>query len=163
MVREFKLPDVGEGVAEGELVQWFVEPGDTVTEDQPVAEVQTDKALVEVPSPVNGTVKELRAEEGEIVPVGDVIIVFQEEGEEDVEAEAEAAEAEPEAEAPDETDAAAEPENDDEEPPTSEGRVFAAPSARRVALELGVNVAEVEGSGPSGRVTEGDVRAHAET
>jgi len=90
MVREFKLPDVGEGVAEGEIVSWLVAAGDPVTEDQPVAEVETDKALVEVPSPVNGTVTELRAEEGEIVPVGNVIIVFQEEGEEGAEVEAEA-------------------------------------------------------------------------
>jgi len=161
MVREFKLPDVGEGVAEGELVQWLVEPGDTVTEDQPVAEVETDKALVEVPSPVNGTVTELRAEEGEIVPVGNVIIVFQEEGEEGAEVEAEAEEEATErVEASAET--VAEPEPDGEEPSTPEGRVFASPSARRVARELGVNIAAVEGSGPSGRVTEGDVRAHAE-
>ncbi|MGM0604812.1 MAG: biotin/lipoyl-containing protein, partial [Halobacteriota archaeon] len=75
-VEEFKLPDVGEGVAEGELVSWLVSPGDTVSEDQPVAEVETDKALVEVPSPYDGTVKELLAEEGEMVPVGTVIITF---------------------------------------------------------------------------------------
>ncbi|MFB6304370.1 MAG: biotin/lipoyl-containing protein, partial [Haloferacaceae archaeon] len=83
MIREFKLPDVGEGVAEGELVAWLVEPGDPVSEDQPVAEVETDKALVEVPSPYDGTVHELHAEEGEIVPVGNVIISFDvpEEGE----------------------------------------------------------------------------------
>src|SRR6056297_977019 len=78
---EFKLPDVGEGVAEGEIVQWLVEPGDAVSEDQAVAEVETDKAVVEVPSPVDGTVKELRAETGEVVPVGEVIIVFEAEGE----------------------------------------------------------------------------------
>ena len=77
MPREFKLPDVGEGVHEGELVEWLVEPGDTVAEDQPVAKVETDKALVEVPSPYNGTVKELHAEEGEMVPVGNVIITIQ--------------------------------------------------------------------------------------
>ncbi|MFT4890386.1 MAG: pyruvate dehydrogenase E2 component (dihydrolipoamide acetyltransferase) [Halobacteriales archaeon] len=157
MVREFELPDVGEGVAEGELVQWLVDPGDAVTEDQPVAEVQTDKALVEVPSPVNGTVTELRAEEGDIIPVGDVMIVFEEEGEQEVEAETEAAEAqETAAETP------PEPGTDGEEPPTPEGRVFASPSARRLARELGVDIAAVDGSGPSGRVTEGDVRAHAE-
>ena len=84
MPQEFKLPDVGEGVAEGELLEWLVEPGDTVTEDQPVAEVETDKAAVDVPSPYNGTVKELRAEEGEMVPVGDVIMVYNVEGEDDL-------------------------------------------------------------------------------
>jgi len=162
MVREFKLPDVGEGVAEGELVQWLVEPGDAVTEDQPVAEVQTDKALVEVPSPVNGTVTELRADEGDIIPVGDVMIVFREEGEEEVEAEPEDG-APAESEAPEASaETPPEPGTDGEEPPTPEGRVFASPSARRLARELGVDIAAVDGSGPSGRVTEGDVRAHAE-
>ncbi|MFC6728529.1 biotin/lipoyl-containing protein, partial [Natronoarchaeum mannanilyticum] len=98
MVREFKLPDVGEGVAEGEIVRWLVEPGDAVEEDQPVAEVETDKAVVDVPAPVDGTVREILAEEGEVVPVGEVIITFDVAGEESA-AEADAqAEAEPEAE-----------------------------------------------------------------
>ncbi|RDI71913.1 dihydrolipoamide acetyltransferase family protein [Halopelagius longus] len=157
-VKEFKLPDVGEGVAEGELVTWHVSPGDTVTEDQVVAEVETDKALVDVPSPYNGTVKELRAEEGEMVPVGDVIITFEVEGEGD-----EGVETEPEAES-DESDAA---EGSEEETPPAEtespsGRVFAPPSVRRLARELGVDLSAVEGSGPSGRITETDVRNAAE-
>ncbi|MFC6771680.1 biotin/lipoyl-containing protein, partial [Halorubrum pallidum] len=82
-VKEFTLPDVGEGVAEGELVTWLVAPGDRVEEDQPVAEVETDKALVEVPSRYDGVVEELFVEEGDVVPVGDVIISFRvDEGEE---------------------------------------------------------------------------------
>ncbi|SEO61836.1 pyruvate dehydrogenase E2 component (dihydrolipoamide acetyltransferase) [Halogranum amylolyticum] len=159
--KDFKLPDVGEGVAEGELVSWLVAPGDTVEEDQPVAEVETDKALVEVPSPYNGTVKELHVEEGQMVPVGDVIITYEVEGEAD---EAAAADVEPEpeepaeAEAETETEAAAEP----SESSAKGGRVFAAPSARRLARELGVDIASVSGSGPSGRVTESDVRQAAE-
>ncbi len=159
MVREFKLPDVGEGVAEGELVTWLVDEGDTVSEDQPVAEVETDKALVEVPAPVNGTVRELRAEEGEMVPVGDVIITFDVEGESadeaTAEAETQASEAESTAE-PTETEAAA------EEVSAPEGRVFAPPRVRRLAREEGVDLSQVAGSGPGGRVTEGDVRAVAE-
>src|SRR6056297_2339542 len=83
MPREFELPDVGEGVHEGELVEWLVEPGDTVAEDEPVAKVETDKALVDVPSPFHGTVRELRWEEGDVVPVGDVLLVFNVEGEDD--------------------------------------------------------------------------------
>jgi len=82
MVREFRLPDVGEGLTEAEIVTWLVEVGDTVVEDQPVGEVETDKAVVEVPAPVNGTVREILAEEGEMVPVGDVIITFDVAGEE---------------------------------------------------------------------------------
>ncbi|MFC7070186.1 dihydrolipoamide acetyltransferase family protein [Halobaculum lipolyticum] len=159
--KEFKLPDVGEGVAEGELVNWLVAPGDTVTEDQPVAEVETDKALVEVPSPYNGTVKQLHVEEGQMVPVGDVIITYSVEGDDDEAAPADDGAAEESAEpAP---DAEAEAEAPDEAPAPSNGRVFAPPSARRLARELGVDIGAVDGSGPGGRVTEGDVRAHAES
>ncbi|QCJ46753.1 dihydrolipoamide acetyltransferase family protein [Haloprofundus sp. MHR1] len=165
-VKEFKLPDVGEGVAEGELVSWLVEAGDTVTEDQAVAEVETDKALVEVPSPYNGTVKELLAEEGEIVPVGDVIITFEVEGEGD-DASAEKA-PEPETEADesgdDESEAVAGESAEkgaDQRAETPKGRVFAAPSARRLARELNVDIQSVDGSGPGGRVTDADVQAAA--
>jgi pyruvate dehydrogenase E2 component (dihydrolipoamide acetyltransferase) len=142
--KEFKLPDVGEGVAEGELVTWHVSPGDTVTEDQVVAEVETDKALVDVPSPYDGTVKELLAEEGEMVPVGTVIITFEVEGEGD-EAAAES-EASADTEAADE-DATAE-ETAETETETSSGRVFASPSVRKLARELDVDVAAVSGTGP---------------
>ncbi|GKZ14862.1 2-oxo acid dehydrogenase subunit E2 [Haladaptatus sp. T7] len=163
MVREFKLPDVGEGVAEGELVSWQVEEGDTVTEDQAVAEVETDKAIVEIPSPVNGTVRELLAEEGEVVPVGNVLLTFNVEGEE---AEPEEETTESAEASTDSQEAAAEESStsaDAEETETPEGRVFAAPSARRLARELGVDIASVEGTGPSGRVSEHDVRAAAES
>jgi pyruvate dehydrogenase E2 component (dihydrolipoamide acetyltransferase) len=162
MVREFELPDVGEGVAEGEIVEWVVEEGDTVEEDQPVAEVETDKAVVEVPSPVNGSVQEIHAAAGEIVPVGTVIITFAEEGDSEGGAAATTEE-------PTETDAAeadasaaASETATDAETPTAGGRVFAAPSARRLARELGVDISTVGGSGPGGRVSERDVRAAAE-
>jgi pyruvate dehydrogenase E2 component (dihydrolipoamide acetyltransferase) len=163
MIREFKLPDVGEGVAEGELVAWHVEPGDTVTEDQVVAEVETDKALVEVPSPYDGTVAELRAEEGEIVPVGEVLITFDVPDEDEgtdagAEAAAEseqAAESEPAVE----TGAEADRDTDDDHEPAA--RVFAPPSVRRLAREEGIDLSTVDGSGPGGRITEGDVRAAA--
>ncbi|WP_136600515.1 dihydrolipoamide acetyltransferase family protein [Salinigranum halophilum] len=162
MIEEFKLPDVGEGVAEGELVEWHVEPGDTVTEDQVVAEVETDKALVEVPSPYNGTVKELLAEEGEVVPVGNVIITFEVPGEGDEEAAAGAADAEAEP-APDADVDADEAEAEAEAEDTPDARVFAPPSVRRLARELGVDLTAVDGSGPGGRITEGDVRTAADT
>jgi len=191
MPQEFRLPDVGEGVAEGELVNWLVEPGDTVSEDQPVAEVETDKAVVDVPSPFNGTVRELHYEEGDVVPVGEVLITFNVEGEDDldesvasgdVEASAGATEAgagatEADVTGADATEAAAgsgagaggaagdgEPADAtvDGEVSTADGRVFAPPSARRLARELGVDITAVEGTGPGGRVTEHDVRAAAE-
>ncbi|WP_459193311.1 dihydrolipoamide acetyltransferase family protein [Halosimplex sp. J119] len=174
MVREFKLPDVGEGVAEGELLEWHVEPGDAVTEDQVVAEVETDKAVVDVPSPVNGTVRELLAEPGDVVPVGEVIITFDVEGE--------VAESEQDATADTETSAVSEESatvGDSEKAVAEEssggsetagssvngqgGRIFAAPSARRLARELGVDIAAIDGSGPGGRVSEADVRAAAKS
>ena len=80
MALEFKLPDIGEGIAEGEIVQWLVQPGDAVEEHQPVVEVMTDKATVEVPAPAAGTVTELRAEAGQVVPVGSVIFVLETSG-----------------------------------------------------------------------------------
>ncbi|MFC7228834.1 2-oxo acid dehydrogenase subunit E2 [Salinirubellus salinus] len=169
MVREFKLPDVGEGLTEAEIVDWLVEVGDTVSEDQPVAEVETDKAVVEVPSPVNGTVREILAEAGEMVPVGDVIITFDVEGEESEPVEESADESDAESAVEpigDEADAGAEAGNGataEAEPSARGGRVFAAPSARRLARELDVDITTVAGSGPGGRVSEADVRAAAES
>jgi pyruvate dehydrogenase E2 component (dihydrolipoamide acetyltransferase) len=175
--REFTLPDVGEGVAEGTLEAWLVSEGDQVSEDQPLAEVETDKALVDVPSPVDGTIERLHAEAGDVVPVGDVIVTFEvDAGESGAGTQASS---EPEAPA-DETDAdgsgpepAPDPEPGPAEAPaggngtaeaagsSSPGRVFAAPSTRRLARELGVDIAAVEGTGPGGRVTEADVRRAA--
>jgi len=162
-MREFKLPDVGEGVAEGELLVWHVEPGDRVTEDQAVAEVETDKAVVDVPSPVDGTVRELRAEPGDVVPVGEVIITFDVDGEESEETvEQSDGETSGEPAAASGGEPAAES-TDDAADGHSSGRVFAPPSARRLARELGVDIGTVTGSGPGGRVTEADVRAAAES
>ncbi len=172
MSLEFTLPDVGEGVAEGELVSWLVEPGDAVTEDKPVAEVETDKALVEVPSPTDGTVKELHWEEGDVVPVGDLFITYDVEGEAPSASEGASGETASEGEeaagtgAPSDTEPAGDPgatgADETGEVETPSGRVFAPPSVRTLARELGVDLATVEGSGPSGRLTEGDVRAAAE-
>ncbi|MFW6152809.1 MAG: 2-oxo acid dehydrogenase subunit E2 [Halobacteriota archaeon] len=145
MVHEFRLPDVGEGVSEGELISWLVEEGDTITEDQPLAEVETDKALVEIPSPVNGTVRERRYEPGDIIPVGEVFVTLDVDGE--VEAEAVSDEPAPEADQPEASGAT--------------GRVFAAPSVRRLARELDVDIGSIEGTGPGGRIMESDVEAAA--
>jgi pyruvate dehydrogenase E2 component (dihydrolipoamide acetyltransferase) len=173
MIHEFTLPDVGEGVAEGELVAWHVEVGDEVTEDQVVAEVETDKAVVDVPSPVDGVVKELRADVGQMVPVGDVLLTFEvadEEGAASAGAAEEAAAGEgqagtepAEAEATaGEADASAGEAAAGDADDAEGGRVFAAPSVRRLAREEGVRLAAVEGSGPGGRITADDVRAAAE-
>src|SRR3990172_10457750 len=81
MVFEFKLPDVGEGVAEGEVVKWLVKEGAEVKENQPLVEIMTDKVNVEIPSPKKGIVLKLNAKEGEVVKVGQVLLVIGEKGE----------------------------------------------------------------------------------
>src|SRR5689334_10908627 len=77
---EFKLPDIGEGTVEGEIVRWLVKPGDAVKADQPVVEVMTDKATVELTAPKAGTIQELKAEAGKVAKVGSVIYVLDDAG-----------------------------------------------------------------------------------
>jgi len=152
----FTLPDLG-GSDSGELVAWLVEAGETVDDDQPVAEVETEKSVVEVPAPNAGTVTELLVEAGETVEVGAEILRI----EADDAAATEPAAADSEAAAENE----AEPEPTDhpaEEIAVADERVFAPPRVRRLARELGVDIASVDGSGESGRLSEEDVRAAAE-
>jgi len=173
MTFEFELPDVGEGIQEGEVVEWHVAPGDRVEEDQVLADVETDKAVVDLPAPVTGTVVDLHAEEGEMVPVGTVVATIEVEGEgageeggavEPAEDEATGA-----ADAGDATDGATPAKNGETTDGTAvgaatgDGRVFAPPNVRRLARELGVDITALDGSGPGGRITEADVRAAAES
>jgi pyruvate dehydrogenase E2 component (dihydrolipoamide acetyltransferase) len=144
---EFRLPDLGEGLTEGEIARWLVGEGDLVAEDDPLVEIQTDKTTVEIPSPAAGTVLKILVPEGEVAPVGTVLVVIGEEGEALLRA-VESLPAEERA----------------EEPPISvvgaeAPRVLATPLVRRLAQELGVDLASVTGSGPGGRITEADVRA----
>jgi pyruvate dehydrogenase E2 component (dihydrolipoamide acetyltransferase) len=150
MAREFKLPDIGEGVHEGEITKWFVKEGDPVMENDPVVEVMTDKVTVQIPSPVTGKVLERRAKEGEIVKVGSTIVVFGNAGEAVSAAAPAAASATP---------APPSPSGPPAPPPARAVEVLAAPAVRRLARELGVDLAAVRGSGPSGRILEADVRA----
>jgi len=159
---EFKLPDIGEGIAEGEIVKWLVESGATVEEHQAIVEVMTDKATVEVPAPRAGTVVELRAKEGEVVPVGSVIFVMQTaSGAAALPAHGSghgggASEAKPAAEK-----AAAKEDAAQRNGTANNTKVLAVPSARRVARELGVDLARVSGSGPNGVVRRADVESFA--
>jgi len=130
---EFKLPDLGEGVAEGEIARWLVEVGQRVEEDDPLVEVQTDKTTVEIPSPASGTVARLLVGEGHVVPVGTPLVL--------IGSEADASER--------------------EGGPTPSPRVQATPLVRKTASELGVDLGSLTGSGPGGRVTEEDVRRAA--
>ena len=179
---EYELPDVGEGVAEGEIVVWHAEPGDHVTEDEVLAEVETDKAVVDLPAPVDGIVAELRADPGDMVPVGDVVVTIDTEADEGDSSTGDTADPTGAQTAPDTADAAdptggatgqvaengatgqvAENGAVEGEVSTASGRVFAPPHVRRVARELGVDIDRVDGSGPGGRLTETDVRAAAES
>ena len=145
---EFKLPDLGEGVAEGEIARWLVEVGQQVEEDDPLVEIQTDKTTVEIPSPASGTVARILVQAGELVPVGTPLVVI---GDGEVEAapdeRGDQVRAEEPAPVADAAEAAQPPE-----------RVKATPLVRRIAGELGVDLSRLAGTGPGGRVTEGDVR-----
>jgi pyruvate dehydrogenase E2 component (dihydrolipoamide acetyltransferase) len=145
---EFKLPDIGEGVAEGEILKWLVKEGETVKEDQSLVEVMTDKVNVQIPSPRNGTIARTLAKEGEVVKVGQGILVI-------------------------EVDAGSAPlpipvESKEQVAPhepvqtmqtqSSADRVLATPATRRLARELAVDIAQVKGTGPNGRVTDEDIK-----
>jgi pyruvate/2-oxoglutarate dehydrogenase complex dihydrolipoamide acyltransferase (E2) component len=147
MAYEFKLPDLGEGLQEGEVARWLVAEGDEIVEDAPLVEIQTDKTTVEIPSPAAGRVARILVAEGDVVPVGTVLVVIGEGG----------PLAEPPRAEPPGTSAARAA--DAAAPPS---RVQATPVVRRIAQELGVDLASVTATGPGGRVSEDDVRAAAE-
>jgi pyruvate dehydrogenase E2 component (dihydrolipoamide acetyltransferase) len=131
---EFKLPDLGEGLTEGEISRWLVAEGQEIAEDDPLVEIQTDKTTVEIPSPAAGKVARILVAEGDVVPVGTVLVVIGEDG-------------------------AAPAEEKKKQPEGS--RVRATPLIRKIAQELSVDLAAVEGTGPQGRITEQDVRGAA--
>ncbi len=165
----FKLPDIGEGVVEGEVVQWHVAAGDTVVEDDPIVDVMTDKATVTIPSPVSGVVTSLSGDVGEMVAVGSTLVEFDSDA-----AAAPASEPEPAAEPEPEAEPvpAAKPEPRPAPTPpaptapvpaavpaASSSKVLASPAIRRRAREAGVDLAQVRGSGPAGRVRHADLDA----
>lgn len=170
MARPFKLPDLGEGIHEAEIVDILVSEGDAVEEGQEVLTVETDKATVDIPSPATGTVEEIHVEPDQLVQVGDVLITFSgdREGAPPREQEKEPSREQREAPSPEGEEGAAPPaeaQGAKEKAPAPErgqGPVPASPSTRRLARELGVDLQAVPPSGPGGRVTAEDVRAFAE-
>ncbi len=146
MAYEFKLPDIGEGMTEGEIVRWLVKEGDVLAQDQPMVEVMTDKATVEIATPRAGVVLDRRFKEGQRCPVGQVLIVL------DTAAPA----ATPEVSSQDKTPALV-----TEAAPAPAGEILATPATRRIARELGVDLARVKGTGPGGQITAADVRGAA--
>ncbi len=133
MAYEFKLPDLGEGLTEGEIARWLVSEGQEIAEDDPLVEIQTDKTTVEIPSPAAGKVARILVAEGKVVAVGTVLVVIGDD---------EAAPAEPE--------------------PGPAARVAATPLVRKLAAERGIDLATIAGSGPGGRITETDLAGPAE-
>jgi len=160
----FKLPDIGEGVVEGEVVQWHVSVGDAVKEDDPIVDVMTDKAAVTIPSPVSGVVSSLNGGVGDMIAVGSALVEF--------DSDDTPPDTEPVAAAEPEVEAASEPEPEPEPKPASEpdpepaptpatpsGRALASPALRRRAREAGIDIAQISGSGPSGRIRNADLDA----
>ncbi len=153
MVYSFKMPDIGEGIAEGEILKWMVKEGDKVREDQPLVEVMTDKVNVQIPAPRSGTISKIFVREGEIAKVGQTIVDISEEGQ-----------TAPVAQRPQS------PMTPAREPalsaaPISSAEpavgVLATPATRRLAREIGVELGSVNGTGPGGRITDDDVRRAA--
>ncbi|MCP3761857.1 2-oxo acid dehydrogenase subunit E2 [Domibacillus sp. A3M-37] len=180
MAFEFKLPDIGEGIHEGEIVKWFVKPGDKIAEDDVLCEVQNDKAVVEIPSPVAGTVEEILVDEGATAIVGDTLIKFDAPGYEDLKFKGDHGDEEGEAKTEEQVQATAEagqevdkapaeaPKEDAPAASTGAGsqpqadvdpnrRIIAMPSVRKYAREKDVNIALVAGSGKNGRIVKDDI------
>ena len=151
MAYEFKLPDLGEGLTEGEIARWLVAEGQEIAEDDPLVEVQTDKTTVEIPSPAAGKVARILVSEGDVVPVGTVLVVIGEDG-------AAPADEQPAAEPPSSVPDTTRSQSPDV---AKRDKVRATPLVRRLAQELGIELSGLRGTGPQGRVTEEDVRRAA--
>lgn len=175
---EFKLPDIGEGVVEGEVVEWMVAVGDTVKEDDPILSVMTDKATVEIPAPCDGTVKSIVGEAGDILPVGGVCIVFEVDGEGNASESEAPAPAEPApAPVPEVAPAAPQPAPAPVAPPAPAApaptapaaapvarapgaKVLASPAVRQRARTANIDLEHVAGTGPAGRISHADLDRH---
>ncbi len=158
MAFDFRLPDIGEGVAEGEVVQWFVQEGDPIQEDAPLVSVLTDKANVEIPSPRKGRIAKIHAQVGEKVKVGGLLVTIDTEGGPAPTA------------APPSPPSKKTPAGPPQQPPAAPsaasatsvpGTVSASPYVRRLAAEKGIDLSKIRGSGPGGRITEADVAGGA--
>ncbi len=159
-IEKVKLPDIGEGIAEGEIVRWLVKEGDKVKQFQPLVEVLTDKANVEIPSPVSGRVVRFLASEGERVSVGSPIVEIELEGE----GESGAVEPEKSSGSVEEVKKGVSPELEEKVEAKKEERriVRAPPSVRKLARDLGIDLAKVKGTGPGGVITRDDVLKYAQ-
>ena len=160
---EFLLPDVGEGLREGEVVKWHVAPGDTVNADQIIVDVQTDKAIVEIPSPVSGTIVSLGGEPNDVLPIGAVLAVIatgaaaSARSGQSPEVPAESIEV-PQARAP----GSSPPAPGDTVASKPVGRALASPATRKLARTLGIDLTQIRGTGSRGQITRADVERFAQ-
>ncbi|MFN7990674.1 MAG: dihydrolipoamide acetyltransferase family protein [Candidatus Micrarchaeia archaeon] len=152
IAKEFIFPDVGEGIHEGTIVRWHCKEGDEVKADQTIVEVETDKAVVELPAPASGTILKINYQVGQVVKVGEILVVIGQPGEA-VPLPASPAHGHAEVETPAPVAPAA--------PSAGPGHAMATPATRKLARELGVDIAVVHGTGPGGRISEDDVKKAA--
>ncbi|MBC7474911.1 MAG: 2-oxo acid dehydrogenase subunit E2 [Candidatus Sericytochromatia bacterium] len=164
---DFRLPDIGEGIAEGEIITWLVKVGDTVKEDQPLFEVMTDKATVEIPSPRAGIISKILAKEGEVVPVESVVVVIDEfdaivkndaKGTKNIEKNVEKNVNFVMVDNKDNLQNAFNEENNDLE--LSDKKVLATPATRKFARDNSVKINQLKGTGKNGKVTKDDINSH---
>ncbi|PHR55056.1 MAG: branched-chain alpha-keto acid dehydrogenase subunit E2 [Robiginitomaculum sp.] len=164
----FKLPDVGEGVVEAEIIEWHVKVGQVIAEDDALVDVMTDKATVEIPAPTSGTISSITGEPGDVLAVGTVLLTIETEGEETAEpvapveaVAAPAPKAAPPASLASVITSAVSPAEEEIEiravKPSSSGRALASPALRKRALELQIDLGEITGSGPAGRISHQDL------
>lgn len=161
---QFKMPDIGEGIHEGEIVKWFIKSGDTVQEDDILCEIQNDKAVVEIPSPVAGTVIDVLVGEATVATVGQVLVTFDAPGYEDIQFKGDHSEEEAPATVTATPTPVAEvmaPQSQSQDKVDSNHRVIAMPSVRKYAREKGVDIRSVVGSGDSGRILKNDIDSFA--
>lgn len=155
MAKQFRFPDVGEGITEGEIVKWRVKEGDKVEEDQTLADIETDKAVVEVPSPYSGTVLKLHFKEADIVKVGEPLVTIGEKGEDPEKVKAEEIPLEEETAAPSVV-------GDIKESKREIRDILATPKVRKLAIDLKVDLKNIKGTGRDGRITEEDIKQAAD-
>ena len=146
MLKEFRFPDVGEGIAEGEIVRWLVQEGDSIKEDQELVEVETDKAVITLNSPYTGKIEKLHGREGEIIKVGSLLTTIQEPAEKSSEA------------APEKKDSGSVVGSLGQDEEIAIARpILATPAVRALAKEMKVDLARIRGTGPGGRITKEDL------
>jgi pyruvate dehydrogenase E2 component (dihydrolipoamide acetyltransferase) len=157
MAKQFRFPDVGEGITEGEIVKWVIKEGDKIEEDQTLAEVETDKAVVEIPSPFSGTILKRHFQEKDIVKVGQVLVTIGQEGEDISETEPEPIDEKPASDTSPRGIVGEITESQEEI-----RQILATPKVRTLAKEMGIDIQTVQGTGPSHRVTEEDIQKSKE-